>query len=370
MADNSNWVSRRRFVQAAAAAPFSAMTGAASCSAAPGSTNRRIPFGAAVRAEQVFGNAAFSAAITEHCQILVPEIELNWDKVSPSEGDLNLYQADQLADFAMRHGMKMTGHILMWHLSIPQWAKPGLNQTGGWELVRRYFASVMPRYGTVTDHWDVVNEPLLMGYRNDGLRPSPFLAAFGPSYISRAFHEAHSFAPHAKLGLNEFGTTYDYQEERDKRYHMLKLLEALKKSGAPVHGVGLQSHLELAKQKAFNPTILAEFVREIADMGFEIRITELDVKEADYAAPAELRDMRVADAVRQYLDVVTACAAVTEISCWGMSDGFSWLQITPEDIAGKRWAEGEGPGLNRGLPFNSDMQPKPMWSVLKSRLNA
>lgn len=369
MADTLRWLDRRRFVLAAAAAPFVAAIATAACSAAPGAAKRRLPFGAAVRAEQVYGNAAFAAAIDQHCQIIVPEIELNWDKVSPSEGDLNFYQADQLADFATRHGKKMTGHVLVWHLSIPNWAKPGLGQTGGWELVRRYFASVIPRYGTVTDHWDVVNEPLLMGHRQDGLRPSPYLDAFGPSYIARAFHEAHVFAPHAKLSLNEFGTTYDFKEEHDKRYFMLKMLESLKKSGAPIHGVGLQSHLELAKQGSFNPKVLAEFVKEIAGMGYEIRITELDVRESDYTAPADVRDMRVADAVRRYLDVVTASPALTEISCWGLSDAFSWLGVLPEDLAGKQWPAGQGPGLNRGLPFNSDMQPKPMWNVLDAALN-
>lgn len=337
--------------------------------AAGAAVRRQLPFGAAVRAEQIYGNADFAAAVIADCDIVTPEIELNWDKVEAAEGNLNFYQADQVADFCTRHGKRMGGHILLWHLSIPAWAKASLGQPGGWDLVRRYLSSVMPRYGAVTDHWEVVNEPLAMGFREDGLRPSPFLQAFGPDYIQRGFHDARLFAPKAKLSLNEFGLTYTYKEERDKRYHLLRLLERLRKANAPIDGVGLQSHLDLAKQDAFDPKVVADFIAEIAGMGLEIRVTELDVKEYDYMASVETRDARVADAVQRYLDVVLASPAVTQVCCWGLSDRYSWLKVEPADLARGHWAEGAGPGLNRGLPLDSDMRPKAFWRVIKTALN-
>ena len=337
----------------------------ASCAARRKAT---IPFGAAVRAGQLYGNAAFAQAVIADCAIITPEVELNWNQVEPTEGTLDFYQADQISDFAQRHGKRMGGHVLLWHLSIPDWVKPELKQPGGWDFVRRYMSSVMPRYGAVTDHWEVVNEPLLMGSRDDGLRPSPLLDAFGPSYIDHAFRDARLFAPHAKLSLNEFGIIYAYKEEHDKRYHLLRLIERLKKAGVPLDGIGLQSHLDLGKSAAFDPKVLSDFLAELNNFGLEVRVTELDVKESDYMATVTARDQSVADAVRRYLDVVVACPALTQVCCWGLSDRYSWLEVEPEDLAHGHWPTGEGPGLNRGLPLDSDMHPKAFWRILQEEL--
>lgn len=359
---------RRTFIRAAAGAPFVAAIGSEAHQASGARKKQKLQFGAAVQAGPLYGNAAFATGVVEHCQILVPEYELNWDKVCLSAGHFNFYLADQIAIFAKRYGKTMTGHVLVWHLSIPSWATARLSEPLGWDYVRQYFSAVIPRYEAVIDHWDVVNEPLLMGHRQDGLRPSPFLAAFGPSYIARAFRDAREFAPHATLSLNEFGMIYEYQEDRDKRYLFLKLLEQLKKSDVPITGIGLQSHLDLKKQEAFKEKDLGSFIKDVSDFGLELRITELDVKEYEYTASKEVRDLRVADAVRRYLDVVTASPALTEITCWGMSDSFSWLHVEADDIARGHWQTREGPGLNRGLPFDTDMQPKPMWAVIKAAL--
>lgn len=328
------------------------------------------PFGCAVRAEQIYGNAEFAAAVIADAAIVTPEIELNWDKIEPAEGNLVFYQADQISDFCQKHGKRMGGHVLIWHLAVPEWAKPALGQSGGWDLVRRYMSSVIPRYGAVVDHWEVVNEPLLMGFREDGLRPSPYLTAFGAGYIEHAFKDARLFAPKARLSLNEFGLEYSYKDEHDKRYHLLRLIERLKKAGAPIDGVGLQAHLDLGKQDAFNGAVVAEFVRELAGFGLEVRVTELDVKEHDYTASVEQRDGRVADAVRRYLDAVLPNPAVTQVCCWGLSDRYSWLDVTKEDLSRGTWPEGQGPGLNRGLPLDSEMRPKAFWRVLTSELGA
>ena len=139
---------------------------------------------------------------------------------------------------------------------------------------------------TPSREWDVVNEPIETGHRMDGLRRSVFLEAFGPDYIRRALVEARTLAPRARLMLNEYSLEYDSREERDRRYLFLKLIEGLRRSGTPLDGIGLQGHLDLRKGTVATASIAA-FLRELADMGLAIVVTELDVKEADYAAPPD-----------------------------------------------------------------------------------
>ena len=74
----------------------------------------------------------------------------------------------------------------------------------------------------------------------------------------------------------------------------------------------------------------------------------------------------MADEVRRYLEVVMAEPAVRGLSTWGLSDRHSWLQVTPEDLARYpgAWKDGSNPGVNRGLPFDTSMKPKPMYRAI------
>lgn len=326
-------------------------------------------YGSAVQIEDLNGEEDLRQAVLRECWMLVPEFRMNWNFVEPGPGEFNFDPVDALAAFASAHGKKLRGHTLLWHLGTPQWVVDSLRDHPDWNLIARYFGSVIPRYGDVISQWEVVNEPLDPGHRMDGLRESIFLAVFGPEYINRAFEQARIFAPHAQLMINEFGFEYDLPEERDRRYLMLKLLERLRRVNAPLDALGVQAHLDLRKGHVAAPAI-ASFFQDVANLGLPIYITELDVKENDLVASAEARDQMVGDEVRRYLDVALSQRGVNGVTTWGLSTRHSWLKVTPEDYARfpGAWAGGSGPGLNRGLPFDSSMHPMPMYFALRDAL--
>lgn len=328
-----------------------------------------IPFGAAVRGETLLKDRDYREAVARTCAIITPEIELKWAYVEPVRGVLHFTDVDEVARFAVANGKRMHGHALLWHKSIPDWATDIL-AAKDWSAIRSFIASVMPRYGAVTDSWDVINEPIETGYRMDGLRPSPFLEAFGPEYIRRALEDARMFAPDARLLINEYGLEYDLPVERDRRYLFLRLIESLKKAGVPLDTIGLQSHLDLSRQDYFDQKLFAAFLKELTAMGVDLKITELDVKETAYALPVEERDSRVAAAVKAYLEVVQDFP-VRSISCWGLTDRYSWLTVTPEDLAkeGNHWPAGQGPGVNRGLPLDASLRSKPFFDEIQLMVN-
>jgi endo-1,4-beta-xylanase len=344
-------LSRRAVLAGLAAAPLVAAApaiGTAALQDVAGTAG--MMFGAAVRASTL-ADAAFRAAVVRECGSITPELELKWAWLEPKQGQLDFYDADQIAGFAAATGKAMHGHALLWHRSIAGWAAQALADKPDWSIVRRFLASVIPRYGTVARTWDVVNEPIDPGHRMDGLRPSPFLQAFGPDYIRRALEDARLFAPHATLFINDYGLDYDLPWQRDKRYLLLKLLEGLKHAGAPIQGIGLQAHLELAHQAAFNERVLADFLNELGGLGLQVRISELDVKEADRSLPLAERDRRVAEATGRYLDVALDNRAVGSVTCWGLSDRHSWLNPP-------------GGAINRGLPLDPLFAPTPMHAAI------
>ncbi|MBV8373590.1 MAG: endo-1,4-beta-xylanase, partial [Candidatus Eremiobacteraeota bacterium] len=289
-------------------------------------------FGSAVRINELNAEAPLRQAVLHQCAHVVPEYEMNWNEIEPSYGQLAFEKMDSLAAFAGSNGKKVRGHTLLWHLGTPDWAVDMLRARRDWNLIARYFGSIMPRYGDVIDCWEVVNEPIDTGHRMDGLRENVFLEAFGPDYIRRALTQARIFAPHAQLMINEFGLEYDIPEQRDRRYLLLKLLERLKYAGAPLDTLGLQAHLDLRNGSVSQPSI-ATFVKNVADMGFTMIVTELDAKEAAYTASPQVRDRMVAIEVRRYLDVVLSHPAVKGVTTWGLSDLHSWLEVTKDDYA-------------------------------------
>src|SRR5215510_1794548 len=345
-------IGRRRTLASALASTLSGGIVVASGHAAEDSLSARFSrnklyFGTAVRIEQVMGEQDLRTLVLRECDWLTPEVALKWGHVEQSPGAFDFRSMDGLTNFALANKKRLHGHTLLWHKSVPSWATFALTERDGWTLLQRYFQAVISRYGM------------------DGLRGSIFLQAFGVDYIARALWEARRLAPQAGLIVNEFGLEYEQRLEYDRRYHFLKLLERLKRAGVPLDGVGLQAHLDLSRGP-LAAVALSRLLKEIADLGLFILISELDVKEHEYILPVERRDARVADETRRYLDVVLAQPAVRGLSTWGLSDRHSWLEVTKDDFSRypHAWKDGSGPGLNRGLPFDASMKAKPMYRAI------
>lgn len=311
-------------------------------------------FGAAVQARQILTDPSFRNRIITECGSITPEIEFKWDFVESERGVYQLAAADQIARFAERHGKALHGHALLWHKGIAPWAVQHMAERPDWSIVRQFMAKMILRYARLAHSWDVVNEPLEPGARADGLRASPFLTAFGPDYIRRALEEARQLAPRAMLFLNEYGLIYDRPDSRQKRDALFRLLDELAKKDTPINGIGIEGHLELAYMPDFRETQFADFLNELGKRGLQIRISELDVAEAETALPVRERDERVAAAAGRFLDVAIENRAVGSITCWGLSDRYSWLPPQTEQS-----------GLNRGLPLDGSLRRKAFYDVLQ-----
>lgn len=320
-------------------------------------------FGTAVRPEQLTGDARLAQLVLDNCAAITPEIHFKWNAIEYAPGQRNFAPADALAAFAGSHGLALRGHALIWEQSTPDWALRRLAKGEGWELVEAHFAAMLGRYGAAAQEWDVVNEPIDTEQGVHGLRTTSFYRAGGPHYIERALHLARRLAPQARLAINDYSVDYDNPVDAARRTALLRLVERLKKADVPLDAVGLQAHLDLAKGP-FRPQILRTFLADLAGLGVTITITELDVKEADRRAPLALRDARVAAEAQSYVATALEQPAVRGVTTWGLSDRDSWLQDAP----GQAGARPER--LNRGLPFDAALAPKPMYWAMRDAFAA
>jgi len=323
-------------------------------------------FGAAVRPELLEQDSSLRQLVVRDCDHLTPEIHLKWDALEPAKGQYAYGPADSLLAFAQAHGLRVRGHTLLWDRSTPEWAKRELLEQRRWRLVAEHFARTMGRYGDRIGEWDVVNEPVDTEGGDAGLRLNTFHRAFGRGYVRDALIQAREIAPGARLLINDYGFEYANPVDRARREAFLRLLGELKASGAPLDGVGLQAHLDLGKGP-LDARGLSAFFARLADLGLDVTVTEMDVKEDDYASSLGVRDGRVADEARRYLEIALSQPAVRGVVTWGLSDRHSWL--SEGDGAGNPAPPGAAPPpLNRGLPYDDRYAPKPMYWAIRDAL--
>jgi endo-1,4-beta-xylanase len=129
----------------------------------------------------------------------------------------------------------------------------------------------------------------------------------------------------------------------------------------PVHAFGIQAHL-LADQfrERFHAKQYRHFLRELADRGLKIFITEMDVLDDGLPAATGPRDRAVADVYRRYLDVTLEERDVAAVINFGLTDRYTWLdEDYPRDDGAHR----------RPLPFDDELHRKPAFYAISRALH-
>ncbi|WP_313005200.1 endo-1,4-beta-xylanase [Brevundimonas sp.] len=320
-------------------------------------------YGAAARADHLRQDKALRAAILRDCEVLTPEIHLKWNSLEWRKGQFHFTPVDDLLAFADENGLRVRGHTLLWDQSTPDWAKHEMLDRRDWRLMSEHFSRVLGRYASRIDEWDVINEPIDTVSGAHALRRNTFFRAFGPTYIERAMEEARAHAPHAHLVINDYGFEYGNPVDKARRQAFVALARRLRAARVPLDGVGVQAHLDLSKGP-IDRVGLQEMTKALIDLGLDITVTELDVKETEASASTPARDQKVADETRRYLDVMLAFPEVRGVVTWGLTDKFSWLT---EQVDARVRADR---GVNRGLPYDDAYSPKPMYWALADTLRA
>ncbi|WP_104545744.1 endo-1,4-beta-xylanase [Chroococcidiopsis sp. TS-821] len=312
-------------------------------------------FGAAVNYNHLSTDRAYADLVAQQCAILVPALELKWQVLRPSPSQFNFTRADWMAQFARRNGMLFRGHTLVWHKALPDWFANTVNKRNAEKILIEHISRVAGHYAGRMHSWDVVNEAIEpRGQRGDMLRNTPWLRFLGPDYIELAFRAAAEADPRAILMYNDFGIEHDTPQAETKRTATLRLLERLKSRGVPIQGLGVQGHL-FGHPDGVTFRQIGRFLRNVADLGLDIMITELDVNDQQLPKEPERRDRAVAKIYADFLEVVLAQPAVTAVITWGISDRYTWLASRKPREDGARL---------RPLPFDAQLQPKLAWQAL------
>jgi endo-1,4-beta-xylanase len=285
------------------------------------------PVGCTVMAGEL-AEPAYAQLLARHFSQLTPEWEMKMEYILKDDGSFRFDRPDAIAAFALQHGMRLYGTTLAWYSQTPV-AFQRLDGQGRpfADAYRNYILAVAGRYRGQAVGWDTVNEPV--NGDGEGLRECLWSRNLGQEdYMVRAFEHAAEADPDAVLFINE----YDLENIPRKRATFMRLVERLLKRGAPVKGIGTQTHI--AANLA--PGEVTRTIKELAGFGLPIHVSELDVSLNRAAGLLSDRIDLEARQARLYGEAAEAFAALPDrqhfaFTIWGLRDKDSWLRGEKEN---------------------------------------
>jgi endo-1,4-beta-xylanase len=311
----------------------------------------RYPIGCAVTAERL-SDPAYAGLLTRHFSQLTAEWEMKMEYILQADGSFRFDRPDAIADFARDHGLRLHGHTLVWYAQNPPAFQPFDGRGPPFaDAYRNYIIGVAGRYRGRAAGWDVVNEPV--ADHGEGLRECLWSRNLGPiDYMRRAFDYAREADPDAVLFIND----YNLESSPAKRTQFLRLAETLLKAGAPVGGLGTQSHINADLARG----AITASMRELASLGLPIHVSELDISLNRGRRLFRTEDQLLAGQARLARELAEAFMALPErqryaITLWGLRDKDSWLRGPKENPA---------PPWDAPLLFDDAGRAKPVFAAL------
>lgn len=297
----------------------------------------KFDFGAAVP-QRAFMDAKLKALMQKQFSILTPENELKPDSVLDVQASKSLVHntgdetsvavrfdaAKGVLGFAKANGLKVHGHVLVWHSQTPEEffhegydrSKPQVSREVMLGRLENYIREVLTQteemYPGVIVSWDVVNEAIDDG-TNWLRKTSPWTRTIGEDHVLRAFEFARKYAPEGVLlYYNDYNTPVPA-----KLTGITKLLKQLMEEGN-IDGYGFQMHYSNN-----DPSIeqISNAVSQIADLGLKLRVSELDIG----ASMSETGLMQQKARFKEIMQLMLQYADQTEaVQVWGLTDDMSW----------------------------------------------
>ncbi len=300
---------------------FASAQPAAGPEAAPLKSLVSFPVGATGMTGQL-SDPVWVAAMRRHVSQLTPEWELKPERILQPGFAYDFTASDRMVDWGHEQGLRVFGHCLVWY-------SQGLDQfTDALPTARfaaefdRYVSTVAGRYRGRMVGWDVVNEAVAED--GDGLRDCVYARKLGPeAYIVRAFEQARAADPNAVLFLND----YNLENNPRKGATFLRLVERLMTLGAPIGGIGTQSHLDIEIPAGR----ITAFMKDAGTLGLPIHVSELDFSmRSDNRLDTRSLSQKRAQQIARVGELAEAFMALPErqryaFTTWGLRDPDSWL---------------------------------------------
>ncbi|MBQ2954339.1 MAG: endo-1,4-beta-xylanase [Clostridia bacterium] len=271
---------------------------------------------------------------------------------------MNYEKADKMVEWAMKNGLKVRGHVLVWDAYMPQWffhegydtSKPIASRETMLLRMRSYIEDVIchfeDKYPGVVYCWDVVNEAVgdsASEYKADDPRhvrtmrsgsANPFYEYVGPDYVEYAFLYAADTVDLLGADITLFYNDYNmfHMGKREAAIELVKSINAfaMDENGNPrqlCNGVGMQGYIggygtQSGCMKESNLNDIKKSILMFHDeLGVEVQLTEMAVRNYDSSLEQKHGEFyqklfKVFKSINRGLEE----PILTSVSIWGLVD--------------------------------------------------
>lgn len=216
-------------------------------------------------------------------------------------------QTDKALEWLRERGHEVRGHNLLW----PSWRwlprdlkKYSSDPQELRRIIAEHITNTVTHYKGKLIQWDVVNEP----YSEKDL-----LEVFGQGILEEWYALAVKADPNCRMYLNDYGIFDNHGGVNAHANAFFNTLKTLKDSGAPLHGIGIQSHFA---SDLPSPTALYACLERFSSLGLPIESTECSLNIDD-------RQLQ-ADYLRDYVTVLFSHPNVDGVVLWGFWSKRHW----------------------------------------------
>ncbi len=271
---------------------------------------------------------------------------------------MNYTRADKMVEWAMKTGMQVRGHVLVWDAYMVDWffhedydtSKPIASREVLLKRMESYIWDVVchfeDKYPGVVYCWDVVNEAIgdsAGEYKPDDPRrlrtmrsgsANPFYEYVGPDYVELAFRYAWECVDTLGADIRLFYNDYNlfHMGKREAAIELVKSINGFMtdENGAPIRlcdGVGMQGYIggygtQAGCMKDSNLNDIKKSILLYHDeLGVEVQLTEMAVRNYD-----ESQLQKHADFYQKLFKVFKSInrgreePILTGVAIWGLTD--------------------------------------------------
>jgi endo-1,4-beta-xylanase len=279
--------------------------------------------------------------LNKHHNVVTAENAMKPDYAYDADREFDFADEDALVAKIKAQGLKLHGHVLVWHQQSPTWLFSDVNgqplsREAALTNLRTHVKTVVEHFGPNVISWDVVNEAINDGLSNPSdwkasLRQFGWYKAVGPDFVEQAFLAAREVVDangwDIKLYYNDYND--DNQNKAEAIYQMVKEINANYEKTHPgkllIDGIGMQAHYN----KNTNPENVKLSLEKFISLGVEISVTELDIQAGTNNVLTEQEEIAQGYLYAQLFKIYKEHAEhISRVTFWGLNDATSWRAAT------------------------------------------
>ncbi len=251
-----------------------------------------------------------------------------WRSFEPTQGQPDTARLRATAEWFVERDVAVKGHPLLWHTLAPQWLLD-LDDAEAEAVMRARIIRETSEFAGTIDLWDAINEAVILPvFTADENAVTRLAQSKGRVEMVRlAFESAREGNPNARLVLNDFDLSADYE----------RLIEDCLEAGIQIDAIGLQTHMH---QGYRGEDAVWEILERFGRFGLPLQMTETTLVSGEIM-PAHIVDLndyvvddwpttaegeaRQADEIVRHYRTLVSHPAVESITYWGLTDEGAWL---------------------------------------------